>query len=186
MIVTVIGDVGSGKSYGMVEQALEYERKGYHIYANFTLKNIKNSHFIEKQDVVDRPLLDGNVENQQYWKEYFCRPCFVMIDEAQGWTDSRTAMSKSNRVITRWFSQIRKIFGGDEDSFLIFITQIIGMIDLRARKLSQYIIEFQKVQKKPLIFLKTTFKVSNGACWKELLEFNINVAKHYDTHEIIL
>lgn len=187
MIATIVGDVGSGKSYLATKEAIEYHEKGYFVYSNFTIKGLKNWKLIEKSDILNNPLDFENPGCKEFWEKYFNHPCIVIIDEASGWMDSRNSTSKQNKIITRWISQIRKIFGGIENSWLLVITQMCGMIDLRARGLTQYWIQMTKIKKEPnIIFKKTTYKMATGKIWTELIEFDQKIGDSYNSFEIIL
>jgi len=146
----------SGKSYSTARIVKYFHDNGYMIYANCEYK-LKNYERILKQEIIENPLDPKIPESANYWKTRYKRPCLVIIDEASGWMDSRSSMSKENKIMTRWISQIRKIIGEKEDSYLIIISQLASMVDVRTRGLSQIYIHMRKLRKHPPLFQQTIF-----------------------------
>jgi len=185
MIVTIVGDVGAGKSYTAVKYAVEHHAKGYYIYANFNMIGLKRFKKVSLSDILDNPLDHEHPESAIFWTKYFKHPSIFIIDEAVGWLDSRASMSKNNRCVTRFVSQIRKIFGANEDGWLIIVSQLSRMLDVRTRLLTHYWIIMEKIRKDPPLFLLK--RTRNGRLIEsKTYEFDPVIGNSYDSHEIVL
>lgn len=111
-LISIIGDVGSGKTLFATYLATKDERP---IYSNYKLK-LKNYH-----DLKPEMLVSMN------------KPSLVIIDEAYTWLESRTSGKDINRYLSYILFQSRKR-GMD----IILTDQLIGTIDVRFRLLTNY------------------------------------------------
>lgn len=148
MIIIIVGAVGSGKTVSMVKKIVDEDR---FCFTNFNMREYKNYHRLKVSDII----MDMGDEkkkklmvNWKFWDDQRKRKggFSVYLDEIHNIADSRSAMSNTNRLITRWLSQIRKITS-DSENDLIIITQSIAQVDIRFRELAQMIISCRKIIK---------------------------------------
>lgn len=115
MIVGFIGKMGSGKTLSMTRELLKYKSRGYRIISNYGL-----SFPHEKLDFGDLFLMAeeqtplGNV--------------VIALDEVHILLDSRSGMSNTNKVVSFWLNQTRKM-----KVALFYTTQHAHQIDKRLR-----------------------------------------------------
>lgn len=115
MIIIVCGLLGTGKTLLLAYFAsIEKKQK---IYANFNLK-LKNFKRISPQELEN--LFEGLIE----------------IDEAYSWFDSRTSNSTENRYLTN-----RLAFNSRKRGLTVIISaQLLSSVDVRFRKLAEFVI----------------------------------------------
>lgn len=72
-------------------------------------------------------------------------PFDIVLDELHNIAGSRNSMSKTNKTMSKWISQIRKILAGNEQNHIYLITQRVGAIDIQFRELAHMWIHCQKI-----------------------------------------
>jgi hypothetical protein len=138
-----LGGIGGGKTLSVVREIVEKEKQGSFAYTNFTLKNIKKWHRIKVNDILIYDEDEKNFKiNWKFWdtarndNPNFC----IYIDEAQYIAGSRSSMSKRNKALNLWLSQIRKVLSNSQENHLYFITQRYRGIDVAWRELTHFYI----------------------------------------------
>lgn len=120
MIIGYYGDLGSGKTLSMTKYAYLYYLKGYEVYSNYGLsfphKKIDNKFL---KDVVTQ-------DTQFNGKTVFA------LDELDMYFDSRSSMSKNNKIVSYFVKQIRK-----KNIRLLFAVQSEDRVDKRLRGLTR-------------------------------------------------
>lgn len=184
MINIISGGVGSGKSVTAVKHAVD-EAKHNKILTNFRLKKI--SHYrLKKNDIIKRfhdkkrKIIDSKV-NWDFWEKH--RNCDIFLDEVHNIINARNAMSKQNKLMSEWLSQIRKVWGASGDQNLIdklrrvsnnafskiidaaiaksnniwLITQRPRKLDVNFRELSHCLVQCNKVQRGKDVFILNNY-----------------------------
>lgn len=148
IIITIIGGIGSGKTLS-VAKIIKDNPDNYPI-TNFNLKGIDH-HRLKYSDLItdDDETKKQNV-NWDFWENIKKkRKNFsIYLDEAHNIIGSRQSMSKSNQLMSRWVSQIRKIMSDSPVNHLYIITQKPRRIDVNFRELTQVVIECIKKEYK--------------------------------------
>lgn len=175
MIIVLSGGVGSGKSISAVRYAMDSDN----VLANFSLKHhpkftrLKREHIIlENKSVPEgcrKPVVEKKV-NWDFWRQH--QNSDVFLDEIHNIMNSRTAMSKTNILMSEWLSQVRKLWGSSGDinmlkylrkmpnkSFnkyfpyilhrsrnLWFVTQRPRKVDINVRDLCHVFIQCSKIE----------------------------------------
>jgi hypothetical protein len=123
MTISVItGYIGSGKTLLMTFLLNAYQKAGKKIISNYYL------------DFPHQSISFEQIQKMQLSN------CVLGLDELTVWLDSRLSMTKQNRIISYFVLQTRK-----RDVDLLATTQDFGMLDLRLRRQTNYIIESEKV-----------------------------------------
>ncbi len=198
MIICYIGGIGSGKTLSIVKEIVD--RKNYPI-TNFDLKKIK-FHRLSFDDLIttDEILEEGQKKpkiikkvNWAFWEgirkkhKYFS----VYLDEAHNIINARASMSKSNILLSKWVSQIRKVLSDDPVNHLYIITQKPRKIDINFRDLTQIVINCSCIEfKKGKIYIVQDFYDGFDAYYegrkKARTWFKANpYFKYYDTKEMV-
>ena len=123
-ITAIVGAIGSGKTL-LMTWILNAQRKNQNnkdIISNYHLTF--PHHSISFDQIQEMEL----------------KNCVVGLDELTVWLDSRLSMSKQNRIISYFILQTRK-----RDVDLIATTQDFGMLDLRMRRQTNFLIESEKL-----------------------------------------
>lgn len=158
MLISVLGNLGSGKTLFLTYLATKFNRD---VHSNY---EIKVKHY-KPLKVIDLLHLPNNIE--------------VFIDEAYTWLESRVSSKALNRYLSYILLQSRK------RTINIYITaQLFSSVDVRFREQSNIIIVCSKVDNG--FFYKILNRDNNGV--KTLLfpfEKAKNYYKYFDTHEII-
>jgi len=147
IISIYLGNVGSGKTATAVLEMKE-DNSDRVFYTNIEAKKIKNvrelkPEYIIKKELIglkkDKPVYEYKI-NLKFWQENN-EPKNIIIDEAHNIIDSRNSQTPVNKIVTAWQSAIRRILGETEGDSgdLIYITQILTAIDIRARELATLI-----------------------------------------------
>ncbi len=123
MIVGIIGKRGCGKTITMAKTVMDMLEKGKTIYTNFHL----NKKAIPKKYHSKIHLLDA--EFFKNYKNFKLYNCALFLDEIYIYIDSRSSMSKRNRLWSYFINQTRKR-GVD----LYFTTQFFRQVELRLRE----------------------------------------------------
>jgi len=162
VLILVIGQLGSGKTLFLTIYSFLTSKSK--VLANFKIKNKK------VKDLSIKDLFDNNLKD-------VC----ILIDEAYTLIESRASMSDINRFMSYILFQSRK-----RSIDILMTAQLFSTIDVRFRKLTDYIVYCQNFTKKHLF----VYKIYNQ---KHLLKtirlhyFNaIEFFDKYDTNQIIL
>lgn len=169
MIAGFCGSIGSGKTLSMVRQAYKMFLEGKTIYSNIHL-NFPHTRY--------------KVEDLQAWAtdNKGITNLVLLIDEAHIYLDSRTSISKRNKIITYLLLQTRKI-----SCDVYFTTQFFDQVDKRLRNLTDHIIEcFTKERTSGMFTLNIVYTRKNqGYSKKEFVFYSNDIFKLYDTNEIV-
>ncbi len=122
MIVGIIGKRGSGKTITMAKTVKDMLKKGKTVYTNFHI-NLKA---IDKKYHSKIHLLDSNFFKN--YKDFKLYNCALFLDEIYIYIDSRSSMSKRNRLWSYFINQTRK-----RDVDLYFTTQFFRQVEVRLR-----------------------------------------------------
>jgi hypothetical protein len=141
MIIAFIGDIGSGKTLSMVKYMLDMGKKGSELFVNFKLMFPKN--IIVKY-------LDNKFFSDYTKSKFDIKKSIVAIDECHVYFDSRNAMSKRNKMFSKFVTQSRKrtvnlIFTTQDKNPELFLAS--GQVELRLRKLTDFIIFCECIKK---------------------------------------
>lgn len=176
MIIGIIGKRGSGKTLTMAKEIAELVRKGRTVYTNF---HISKEPFTKKQQERIKLVSDDFFKNYKDMKLYNCG---VFLDEIYVYIDSRTSMSKRNKIMSYFFNQTRK-----RDVDLYYTTQFLHQVDRRLRSNTEMFI-FPKLFKKKGsndVWIRLNYMlVGDNKQFKETYLGN-NYFKYYKTDEII-
>lgn len=122
MLISAIGDVGSGKTLYATYSALRDTRT---VYSNYEILNCDRYKHLEPETLYEIK------------KE---KPSLIVIDEAYNWLDSRV----SGRAINRYLSYI--LFQSRKRGMAVILTdQLSGTIDLRFREMTNFEIHCQAI-----------------------------------------
>ena len=158
MLISILGNLGTGKTLFLAYISTKFNRK---VYSNFELKN----KFYEPLKVIDLLNLPNNIE--------------VFIDEAYTWLESRVSSKALNRYLSYILLQSRK------RTINIYITaQLFSTVDLRFREQSNIIILCKKIDNG---FHYKLFNRDNNSMKAFILPFEKakDFYQVYDTYEII-
>lgn len=122
MIVGFIGKRGSGKTLSMTRECYKYYQKGYKVISNY--------HLNFSHQLVDFEELFRLAETQADMGNLV-----LALDEIHILLDSRSGMSRENKVMTFWLNQTRKM-----NITLLFTTQFLHQVDLRLRSNTDVIV----------------------------------------------
>lgn len=123
-ITGFIGDIGGGKTASMVREAyIKHIQEDKKIISNMRLNF--NHQYITLDNFMS--MID-NKEN--------LTDCILLLDELHIWLDSRTSMSKRNRVVSYLLLQSRKL-----SIDIFYTTQYITQVDVRVRNLTNTLVE---------------------------------------------
>ena len=156
MIIILLGGIGSGKTLSAVKEIAN--NKQYAI-TNFRT-NFKNSHRIKVTDIIkysdDKKTVNVNWE---FWENVKAKhPSYsIFLDEIHNLIHSRKSMSKTNILMSKWVSQIRKILSDHPNNHLYLISQTMRKIDVDFRELASLIITCQKADYKGKILIKQDY-----------------------------
>jgi len=159
MLISILGNWGSGKTLFLAYLSQKFKRN---IYSNFELKKNKN---YKPLKVIDLLHLPNNIE--------------VFIDEAYTWLESRVSSKALNRYLSYILLQSRK------RTINIYITaQLFSTVDVRFREQSTIIVFCKKVEEG---FQYKILSTDNNCVNCVLLPFDIakNFFQYYDTYEIV-
>ena len=158
MLISVLGNLGSGKTLFLTYIASKFNRE---VYSNFKLK-LK---YYKPLKVIDLLNLPNNIE--------------VFIDEGYTWLESRVSSKALNRYLSYILLQSRK------RTINIYITaQLFSTVDIRFREQSNIIVICRKIDDG---FVYKIINRDNYSIMTYLLPFK-SAKKFYnlfDTYEII-
>jgi hypothetical protein len=168
MIIGYYGNVRQGKTYNAVLELLKLYLDGYTIYSNTHLSIPYKELTIEYlQDIA---LKDLDVEDNAVF----------FVDEISVWLDSRTSLSKRNRIITTVLQQSGKL-GINTDYGLIFLftAQYPDMVDKRLRHFTDKGVSCRKFTATSDIYNKGIKLLSKG---DKYFDLEINIFKGHDSY----
>ncbi len=154
MIFLYLGGIGSGKTLSAIKYIVDNHQ---FCYTNFAMKNYEDYHRIKFEDIIKteveevegkrKPRVIKNV-NWDFWEKARKKhnSFSIVLDEVHNIMHSRTSMTKTNILMSKWISQIRKILSDHPENHLILISQKIRKIDVDARELAQAIIQCKKIE----------------------------------------
>jgi len=172
LIAGFIGDIGSGKTASMIREVyLKHINKGIKVISNMNL-NFPHE-YVTFEDLM---LM---VENKTHLQD-----CILVLDELHIFMDSRTSMSKRNRVLSYFALQTRKV-----SVDLYYTTQYLIQVDIRIRNLTSILVECY-TSTSPLTNEMLTLNVIrkkkiSGVTTKKHIFKTRFVYSLYDTNEVI-
>ena len=179
MILAFIGGIGSGKTLSMVRFMHEKYKCGRHIFTNFGIK------FKGPENVT---MLDMAFFSNYQKSGFNVIDSVVAIDEAHVFIDSRNAMSRKNKLFSKFVTQSRKrsvdlIYTTQDKNPDMFLHS--GQVELRLRKLTDYIIFCQCLHKGSQVYIINSYCDSYGIKLKKSVFLGNDYFDCYDTNEII-
>jgi hypothetical protein len=114
--MAIVGGLGSGKTASLTYLAWRNHNKGVKIYSNYNLKGIPYKPVNTVEDIISM------------------KKGFFAGDELWIWLDSRASMKRKNMLIGNILLTSRK-----KDVQIAFTTQTFGQIDLRIRRITDFI-----------------------------------------------
>lgn len=182
MIIAFIGGIGSGKTLSMTRYALEEYKRGKTIFTNYRLEFPKDRLY-GKVVKLDMKFFEDYTQSK-----FELINSVILIDEAHVFFDSRNAMLKKNKIFSKFVTQSRK-----RSVDLLYTTQDIspeifklsGQVELRLRKLTDYIIFCEKYKEKNIVFIKQ--HVYDSALYERYADifYGQSFYQYYDTNEIV-
>lgn len=181
MIIAFIGDIGSGKTLSMVKYMIDKFNKGNNIFSNFGID------FPKRKDAKVTLL------NMSFFKDYAASKfnllnSVIAIDECHVFFDSRNSMLKRNKIFSKFITQSRKrsvdlVYTTQDKSPELFIRS--GQVELRLRKLTDYIIFCQTYKKGKNVFIINSYCDKYGIMQQKKVFLGNPYFNKYDTNEII-
>lgn len=177
MIIGYYGNVRQGKTYGAVIELFQLWLAGYTIYSNtwlaFPFKPLTLDFLL---DIVEKDL---DIEDNSVF----------FIDEISIWLDSRSSMSKRNKIASYMLQQSGKL-GNNTDYGLIilFTAQYPDMVDKRLRHFTDKGIESEKFEinsEKYFMQTVTVFRGKKSYSYKRIIKGNPKLYALYDTRKKI-
>ena len=123
MIVGFVGARGSGKTLSMVLEAYRYQSIGYRVLSNIGL-NFDHETYTGKD--IERFASEKNN----------LKDSVLLVDEAHILLDSRTSVTKRNRIVSYFILQTRK-----RNVHLLYTTQSFHQIEKRLRDQTDILVE---------------------------------------------
>lgn len=182
MIIGFLGDMRSGKTLSAVKELKKLYDKGYNIYSNIHLN------FPHKRITLEQ--LETIVENGVGFGD---DDAVVFVDEWHiNFGDSRTSMTKKNRIISYFLLQTGKLGrSSDYGLILLYSTQYAENIDRRLRKATALTCFCEKFKFNQNGIIRNVFKneyhqIINGEEYiREEIFFGDKYYSLYDTREIV-
>lgn len=165
-LVAIVGELGTGKTLALTYLAWHnYIRKGRKIYSNY--------HF--KPPIKYTPVKTVDDINEMK-SGIFCG------DELWLWLDSRASHVKKNRFIAAILAKSRK-----RNLEILYTTQSFGQIDVRIRRLTDFILEpiLTKSERVCSLYWYTRAGWFQGVPFKIMRFKTPLIWNMYDTHEEI-
>jgi hypothetical protein len=181
-----MGGIGSGKSVTIIKEIVEKAEQGHFILTNFRLIGIKNYHRLKLSDIIIReeilnpsgrgqPKIKESI-NWKFWNDIKNKydKFSIFIDEAHYLAGSRNSMSRRNKNLTIWISQIRKVLGDSKTNSLYVIAQRFKSLDIGFRELTHYFILCNKIELCPVCEKEE----KNCSCKKRPKNFNVYITNY--------
>jgi len=168
MITAYVGLPGTGKTYGLVLEALKSIKQGRKVYSNFDIA------------------IDGIVKIKGFSDLVKVRDGLVILDELNLWFPSRLWQSIPPEILSLW-AQSRKR-GID----LFYSTQHLDRVDKVIREVTNYVIRCNSISIFGLqFFVYSTYqpeewdKQNRKSLGRRIVRFKQSIANLYDTYQII-
>jgi len=168
MITAYVGLPGTGKTYGLVLEAIRGIRNKRNVYSNFDIN------------------LEGVIRIKGFSDLIHIRDGLVILDELNLWFPSRLWQSIPPEVLSLW-AQSRK--RGIE---LIYSTQHLDRVDKVVREVTNFVIRCNTISIFGLqLFMYSTFqpedwdKEKRRSLGRRIVRFRQSIADLYDTYQII-
>ena len=166
--------MGSGKTLSLCRQVYREYKKGK--------KVISNMHFnFPYTPLTIEMLLEYDREDTDL------QDCVLVIDEAHIYLDSRTSVSKKNRIISMFLVQTRK-----KNVHLYYTTQYFDQVDKRLRQNSDVVTRCRTIPYKQVgkVLIKITYntmmiKEEFGYRTKKTFFISNPFYNMYDTNQVI-
>lgn len=177
MIIGYYGNVRQGKTYGAVLELFILYLQGYVIYSNtwlaFPFKKLTLDFLL---DIVEKDL---NIEDNAVF----------FIDEISIWLDSRSSMSKRNKIASYMLQQSGKLGNNtDYGLILLFTAQYPDMVDKRLRHFTDKGIESEKFEVngvKHFLQRVTIFRGKKSYSYNRIIKGHPMLYSLYDTRKKI-
>lgn len=167
-VVCILGRRGSGKTCLMTAIAVdEYRATKRRVFANYHIKGIP-ADIITFAELMDLP-------------EYLTN-AIVLLDELQVGADSYETMSKSNKAINTFVTQLRK-----RKVTLYYTTQVFTQITRRVRLQTNFIFQLNETPTPGITHLQVAEYIPGAPSTiirDEMLDLR-EYFKYYDTDEVI-
>lgn len=178
----LIGKQGSGKTLMATKLALDkYDAdKSIRLFSNYALFNANftyitfNKEIEQNKDKLD--ILDMLDKNPDYFNN-----SIMLIDELHLYLDAYDFLTKNNRRVQTFFSQLRK-----RNILLIGTSQYLMNIDIRIRRQCMSVFEMKRI--KSSVFQVDTHEI-DGSFTEYLHSHHVDLIDYYnryDTNELIL
>ncbi|OGF62699.1 MAG: hypothetical protein A2Y62_14300 [Candidatus Fischerbacteria bacterium RBG_13_37_8] len=191
MIILILGGIGSGKTLTAVKTIIDNSQ---YAYTNFPMQNYKNYKRLRISDIIIRAKdkKEKDCINWAFWnkeiKEH--KNYSIYLDEISNIIHARTAMSRTNILLSKFISQIRKVLQDNPSSHLYCISQTIRRIDIDLRELCQVIITCNSAEVKGKTWIKLKYYngitdyISNHCRLKKIFLGN-PYFKYYNTEKFV-
>jgi len=191
MINCVVGKIGSGKSYFLVNVMLKELQRGYDVWMNFHVNTEAVYKYLQQQREtkilgIFKRRFKNPIGKVYFWRElpelYKIKRATILVDEMHIWLDSREWF-KLDKIFKYKLSQSRH-----QGLDLWGATQNFKRVDVVFRDLVDVIYKVTKLSKLFIIknYDPTEFEsTKRKAFYANFLWFDKTVAKLYDTHEDI-
>lgn len=198
MLIIIVGQKGSGKTLRTVRDIIENSRNRT-IYTNFKLSKIGEKKIFKKSGKLVRLKMEHlilktekNVQvNWEFWEEARkTNKISIFLDEFHNVLSSRNAMTKQNKAISDWLSQIRKVLTDSPTNHLYIITQRMRRVDVNVRELADLIIECKKIKYGTKVYINCKYYLSEtdfelGSYKKNMFFLGNPYFNCYDTNQLI-
>jgi hypothetical protein len=165
----------------MIKYAYERFLKGDTIFTNLGLKfSAKNKNIHE----LDKKFFENYAESK-----FDIRNALILIDEAHVFVDSRNAMTKKNKLFSKFITQSRKrsvdlLYTTQDKNPEFFLAS--GQVELRLRKMTDYIVFCESIKVDDEMYIIQKWCDSYGCLIKEPISYLASpFYPLYDTDEII-
>jgi hypothetical protein len=174
MIKIILGNVGSGKTAGVVREMLENQDKIYYTNIDIYGRNTKHIKKILPEHIIKKELVKVQKNGEEIFKLSFNKEFWikqiekeqmlnVVIDEAHIFFNPRRSMSKLNIIMSDFLSLLRRVVGGvgGEKGELILITQLSRRLDIIAKEMATNVVYCVNHQIKKCNRCKNILKQNN-------------------------
>lgn len=169
MIAGYIGNLGSGKTLSMVRELVKLSKRGYTIYSNFELSF--------QHEPLDFDELFIMAQEQTPMDNVV-----IAIDEIHILLDSRSGMANTNKVVTFWLNQTRKM-----NVKLFYTTQHLHQIDKRLRSATNFFVfcDGFHITKNGTEYFICYNEITDGDYYQKDMYIGNDFFKYYDTRQVI-
>jgi hypothetical protein len=169
VIAGFIGKMGSGKTLSMTKELLKYYNQGYTIMSNYHLN------FPHEPIDFDDIFLSAQAQEQ-------LSNVVIALDEIHIVLDSRSGMAATNKIISFWLNQTRKM-----GVKLFYTTQHAHQIDKRLRSATDFYVMCDgfKINKEGKSYFVCYNEITDGDAFKKDLFVGNEYFQFYDTNQVI-